>query len=450
MKVIEAVQAYFHPKLNYRVKLSQQFGNSRFVANRCKDFCDPLIGDYVKLVKGGHKKLAKKKRLYPTRTRLNRYLMSLKVANRWLYTSNARSLQLSYQNLLNSYQRHFKLGAGWPKYQSRKYYRQSFTIDSHSGFKHDAHHFKIPNLGWVRVHYSMPIVGQIKQITVVHDNTGRYYISIHVECEKQPLPKTGKMIGIDVGLNHLLTLSNGMKYDFKYFDKFVAGKKHYWEKREARRRKYAERVIRHYRKEHARNSMYYVLSLRDFRNYQKARKMVAKYARKAKNQRKNYLEWLTTRLVEEYDFIAIEDIQVKPMMHNHHLARSISNGAWRIFRTMLTYKCNWYGKHLEVVDKNNTTQKCFNCGYNMSKHGQKIQLGVEHWTCPNCYTSHDRDVNAALNILRRGLDQAMDKSQSTALSGDSTGSDVSKNRATKVSNKKAPRGASDTRYFSAE
>lgn len=134
----------------------------------------------------------------------------------------------------------------------------------------------------------------------------------------------------------------------------------------------------------------------NFKNYQKAKHMVAKYNEKIANQRKDYLHKLTRSLVEQYDVIKIEDLKVKNLLKNHTLARAIANQSWREIRIQLEYKCAWYGKQLVTVNPRKTSQICSNCGYDDGKH----TLDIRQWTCPKCGTHHDRDINAAKNILQ--------------------------------------------------
>src|SRR5699024_11324473 len=140
-------------------------------------------------------------------------------------------------------------------------------------------------------------------------------------------------------------------------------------------------------------------SLDSFTNWQKAQTIKAKYQAKVANQRKDYLHKVTTELVKKYDVIVIEDLKAKNLQKNHHLAKSIANASWYQFRTMLEYKCQWYGKQLIVVKPNYTSQICSNCGYASGKK----PLEIREWTCLKCGAHHDRDINAAVNILHKGL-----------------------------------------------
>ncbi|RYL91525.1 transposase, partial [Sporolactobacillus sp. THM7-4] len=115
-----------------------------------------------------------------------------------------------------------------------------------------------------------------------------------------------------------------------------------------------------------------------------------------------YLHKLTTRLVKENDVIVIEDLKTKNLLHNHSLARAMANQSWREIRRMLEYKCEWYGKQLIVVSPYKTSQICSHCGYDDGKH----TLDIREWTCPKCHVHHDRDINAAKNILNVGLGRA--------------------------------------------
>src|SRR5699024_6076989 len=120
--------------------------------------------------------------------------------------------------------------------------------------------------------------------------------------------------------------------------------------------------------------------LENFKNWQKAQKQKAVYQAKIANKRKDYLHKLTTKIVKQYDVIIIEDLKTKNLMKNHHLAKSIANASWYMFRTMLEYKCKWYDKKLIVVDPKNTSRICSNCHFNS---GEK-PLNIREWTCPNC------------------------------------------------------------------
>lgn len=256
-------------------------------------------------------------------------------------------------------------------------------------------------MGVIKFKTGKLIPGKIKSATIKQSPTGKYYAVLLVECESQTLNKTGKQAGLDMGVADLMITSDGNKYPTISFDKLLAKKMYYWEKRLARRRLQAQKEMAWDKHNKAFNPR--VLS--DFANYRKAKQMVAKYHAKIANQRENYLHKLTTRLVKGYDVIIIEDLKTKNLLHNHSLTRAIANQSWRAIRQMLTYKCAWYGKQLIVVNPYKTSQICSDCGYDDGKH----TLAIRNWICPKCHVHHDRDINAAKNILNYGLGQALVK-----------------------------------------
>lgn len=147
------------------------------------------------------------------------------------------------------------------------------------------------------------------------------------------------------------------------------------------------------------------VALVDAKNYQQAKRQVARIHQHIKNSRKDYIHKITTDLVKEYDVIVLEDLKTTNMMKNHQLARSIASQSWRMFRAILESKCEMYDKTLIVVNPYKTSQKCSNCGHD----GGKKTLDIRHWTCTKCNMHHDRDINAAKNILNIGLEQALVK-----------------------------------------
>lgn len=325
---------------------------------------------------------------------LNSLLPALKREYPWLKEAESTSLQSTCNDLVVAFQKFFKeTNAGFPKFKSRKFPKQSYNI-KFSGTSlaiKSEHIIRIPKIGLMPFRAGSEITGQFKSATIKLSTTGKYYAVLLVETEVSFLVKTGQAVGIDLGVTDLMITSDGKKYSTIRFDKRLAKKKYYWEKRLARRRRQAQKEIAwdHH------NQVFAPRGLSDFKNYQQAKLMVAKYNEKIANQRRNYLHQLTSQLVKQYDVIKIEDLKTKNLLKNHQLARAIANQSWREIRRQLTYKCAWYGKQLVLVNPWKTSQLCANCGYDDGKHG----LSIREWTCPNCSTSHDRDVNAAKNIL---------------------------------------------------
>lgn len=224
-----------------------------------------------------------------------------------------------------------------------------------------------------------------------------YYLALQVELpEAKTLPKTNKQVGIDVGVADLAILSNGVKYQ-SFNGSYFENKARVWQRKYSRRRHQAKVLAA----QDQNRKVLFPRSLDSFTNWQKAQTIKAKYQAKVANQRKDYLHKVTTELVKKYDVIVIEDLKIKNLQQNHHLAQSIANASWRMFRTMLEYKCKWYGKQLIAVDPKNTSRICSNCNYNS---GEK-PLDIREWTCPKCGVHHDRDINAAVNILKKAQSQ---------------------------------------------
>ena len=325
---------------------------------------------------------------------LNNLLPALKTEYPWLKDAESTSLQVTNHDLIEAFKQFFKKQHGFPKFKSLKYPKQSYqckTVNQNIEVV-DRHHIQLPKLGIVSFRAGRLPVGKIKAVTIRLSATGKFYANVLVDTDIEELPKTSKAIGIDMGVADLMITSAGVKYPTIQFDKRLSKKKHYWEKRLARRRRQAEKEIawdKH-------NQVPEPRALNDFKNYLKAKRMVAKYSEKTANQRDNYLHNITKELVEQYDVIKIEDLKTKNLLKNHHLARVIANQSWRKLRLILEYKCAWYGKQLVTVNPRKTSQICSACNYDDGKH----TLEIRQWTCPNCGSNHDRDINAATNILK--------------------------------------------------
>jgi putative transposase len=214
-------------------------------------------------------------------------------------------------------------------------------------------------------------------VTVSRDSAGRWFVSLLCQDTLEPGPATTAAVGIDAGLDHLITLSTGEK---------IANPRH--ERADRKRLARAQRELA--RKDKGSN------------NRAKARLKVARVHARIADRRRDTLHKLTTRLVRETQTIVIEDLAVRNMVRNHRLARAISDAAWHDFRSMLTYKAGWYGRDLVVIDRWYPSSKLCStpgCGH----LADKMPLHVRTWTCRACGTAHDRDVNAARNILAAGL-----------------------------------------------
>ena len=324
---------------------------------------------------------------------MNYLIKCLKQEYPFLKKAESTSLQYVSRDLSNAFQKFFKEHSGHPKFKSRKFPKQSYQSSYNKNiYQISEHRLKLPKLGTIYFRSGRQVEGKITNVTIRLSSTGKFYAIVLVDTEVNKLSATGQSVGIDMGVADLMTTSDGVKYPTIRFDKIMAKKKHYWEKRLARRRVQALKEIawdKH-------NKVVEPREMSDFKNYLKAKHMVAKYSEKVANQRSNYLHNLTKQLVEQYDVIKIEDLKTKNLLKNHKLARAIANQAWREIRSRLEYKCEWYGKQLVTVNPRKTSQICSTCGYNDGKH----TLDIRQWTCPQCGTNHDRDINAAINILK--------------------------------------------------
>lgn len=379
---IKGIKLRLYPNETQKDKLLQMFGNDRFVWNQM---------------------LAMAKQRYqnnPSSNFVNEYGMNylvkqLKAEYPFLKESDSSSLIVSNHNLAQAFKMLFKHQGGYPKFKSRHSAKQSYT--GRATCKLIAkRRIKLAKLGSIRTSKTARLANcKIKQYTVSLEPTGKYYLSLIVDDPNiQPLEKTGAVVGIDVGLVDLAITSDGKKYgtfNAKWLEKQAVN----WQSKFSKRKYRATVAVRQWNHNHK----YIKEDLDDYQNWQRAKRIKACYQQRLANKRKDYLQKITTELVNNYDVIVIEDLKTKNLLKNHSLAKSISNASWHQFKTMLEYKCDWYGKQLIVVKPNYTSQICSQCGY----HSGKKPLDVREWTCPQCGAHHDRDINAAVNILNKGL-----------------------------------------------
>ncbi|WGD40703.1 RNA-guided endonuclease InsQ/TnpB family protein [Streptomyces cathayae] len=287
-------------------------------------------------------------------------------------------LQQTLRHLQNAFTHFFGKRSQYPRFKSRKKSRKSAEYTT-SGFRFREGKLTLAkmteplDLVWSR---PLPEGATPSTVTVSQDAAGRWFVSMLCEDPTvQPLPAADAAVGIDVGLDHLLTLSTGEK---------ITNPRH--ERRDRTRLAKAQRAL-------AKKGR------GDGANRRKARIRVAKIYARIADRRRDLLHKLTTRLVRENQTLVIEDLTVRNMVKNHTLARAISDAGWSEFRSMLEYKAAWYGREVIAVDRFFPSSRlCSACG-TLQK---KMPLHVRTWTC-DCGTVHDRDVNAAKNLLAAGL-----------------------------------------------
>lgn len=390
--MLKGIKLRVYPNRLQQDQLWQMFGNDRFVWNQML----AMMNERYK----NNKKLP-----FLSKFKLDCLLKPLKQEYPFLKKSDSSSLQVVNASLNQAWKNFFsdKTGkVGKPRFHSRKYLKYSYTGKSVVQVI-GKRYLKTPKLGYIKTSKTNILKDtKIKRYTVVLEPTGKYYLSLQVEVKSaEQFKQTGKNVGIDVGLADLAILSNGLKYpsfDSSYYEK----KAICWQKKYSRRRHLVKMLCLQdkYRK------VLCPRNLDSFSNWKKAKKTKAVYQAKVAFQRKDYLHKLTTHLVKQYDVIVIEDLKVKNLLKNHYLAKSIQNASWYLFRKVLEYECDWYGKILITVSPRYTSRICSSCHKrNPAFTGIKTNkwLAVREWTCPFCNCYHDRDVNAAINIMYRGL-----------------------------------------------
>ena len=310
---------------------------------------------------------------------LNKLLPNLKKENEWLKEVNAQSLQQTQKHLDSAFTRFFREKKGFPKFKSRKNPVQSFSVPQNYKVDFDNNRVRLPKIGWIKTKLSKTFEGILKTATVSMTVTGKFFISILVEDERDNPRKEpfghDTTIGIDVGVKHFATLSDGTKIDNPTFLKNNLQRLKVLQRRLSRKQKGSK-------------------------NRDKARKKVALQHEKIANQRKDFLHKLTTKLVRENQAIAVETLNVSGMMKNHHLAQAIGDVSWYEFTRQLEYKCEWYGKTLLHIGRFEPSSKICNvCG----SINHNLKLSDREWACTGYGALHDRDVNAAINIKKFAL-----------------------------------------------
>ncbi|WP_367341666.1 RNA-guided endonuclease TnpB family protein [Limosilactobacillus sp.] len=380
-KVIKGIKLRLYPNQAQTNLIWQMFGNDRKVWNLMLDMAKKRYHNNPKSQ-------------FVNEYGMNYLLKRLKQEYPYLKLSDSTSFLVVNHNLALAFKALFKHRGGYPRFKSRHQLRQAYT--GRSVCRVEAkRRMKLPKLGSIRTSKTGQLIhSKIKRYTLSYNPTGRYYLSLQVETETKSLPKTGQSVGIDVGIADLAIASNGIKYptfNAHWYEKQVIK----WQSKFNRRKNIAETAVNQWNHSHKTIKE----DLNDYQNWQKARMIKARYQKAVANKRQDYLQKLTTDLVRKYDVIVIEDLKAKNLIKNHCLAKSIANASWRQFRIMLEYKCAWYGKKLITINAKDTSRICSKCGFNSGPKPLKIR----EWTCPKCGTHHDRDINAAVNILHRGL-----------------------------------------------
>ena len=361
--MLKAYKYRLYPNTSQIDFFEKQFGTCRFIYNRALDLKSTAYTEENRSV---------------SKRELRDMLPGLKVQYPWLKDVNSQSLQASIDNLDNAFQKFFRKEAGYPNFKSKYNPVQSFQVPQHYVVDLDNGTVKLPKIKEpVRAKFHRRFEGKTRTATVSRTPTGKYFISILIEDGRKIPEKvsSGPSIGVDVGITHFAILSTGETIENpRHLKKSMARLRA--EQRSLSRKK------------------------RGSSNRKKQQLVVAKLHEKVANQRNDFQHKVSKRLIDKNQAICLEDLNIKGMVKNHCLAQAISDVAWGNFIIKLKYKAEWYGKTIQQICRFVPSSKLCNvCGYKNTD----LTLNDRSWECPSCHIKHDRDVNAAINILNIAL-----------------------------------------------
>ena len=375
--MLKAIKIRIYPNAVQKEFISKQLGCCRLIYNK--------LLDYKKTQYEQNKQSI-------SLSQLGKYLTNLKKQDEYSFLNNvyAMCLAQTMQDLLKAYDNFFKLHKGYPKFKSKKDTKQScrFTNLIFRGKKKINGNritlikqltnilFKCSRKEEIYLNHNEKY---IHSVTLTKTSTEKYYLSILIDYNIIQKEKLDTVIGLDLGIKDFIVDSNRNRYE----------NKHFYKNQEKKLKKLQRQLSKKQKGSNNRN---------------KLKIKLAKVHEKISNQRNTYLHQITSKLVNENQIICIEDLNVKGMMSNHKLAKSIQELSLYEFRRQLEYKCNWYGRRLVIINQFYPSSKtCHNCGYIY----KDLKLSEREWICPHCGKLIDRDYNASLNILDNGLKQIL-------------------------------------------
>jgi putative transposase len=369
--LIKGFKYRIYPTEEQKLQINKTFGCCRFVYNK-------LLAKKIDLYKDEKKSISKTDCNNYCNRELKKELLWLKEVDKFALTNAIYNLDSAYQNFF----RRVKQGEkelGFPKFKSKRNNKQSYKTNfTNNNIKvlFDKNLIYLPKLKNIKCKLHREFKGKILSATVSKIPSNKYYVSFNVECEHDILPQNNECVGIDLGIKELVITSDGEVVD-------------------------NNKTTYKYEKKLAKLNRQFAKKKKGSNNHRKYRLKVAKLHEKIKNIRLNLLHQTSSKIIKENQFIFSEDLNVKGMVKNHNLAKSVHDCGWFELTRQLQYKSDWNNRVYHKISRfYPSSQLCSECGY---KNKDTKNLNVRFWTCPDCNSEHDRDKNAAINILNEGL-----------------------------------------------